>query len=140
VAFDEYWEMIRFWEQSHLISFVVGAHALHHSRRGTINFHALSNELDGTASSAIASGTAIHKKVEVLRHQAFAHRTDKKTYNDVFTAAGILGDEILSHAALTLGIANELLRAAGLGEVSIHNLPEQTLDRMLTELDGLEPI
>ena len=131
---DEYWEMLRFTENAHLISFIVGVHALHHERAGTVNFHSLSKELGGAASNAITAGMDVHKKIEILRHQAFAHKTDKRTYDDVFVTAGIAGDEILDHASLTLGIANELLRSGGLPEVSMHDLPEQTASQMFSNL------
>lgn len=138
-AISEYWEMFRFSEQAHLISFVVGAHALHHDRNGTVNFHSLSEELGGVALAAITQGLPVHKKVEILRHQAFAHRGSKRTYDDVFAAAKISGDEITRHAALTLAIANELLRAGGLVEEFASDLPERTVDRMLSDLARNQP-
>lgn len=139
-VFREYWEAIRFLQNGQLIAAIVELHSLCERRSDTINLSALVDEVERDPDKSIASRSALAvaeasmTKIRILRNAALAHRTNKASYNDVFSTAAITPDEIAALIEVAIHVSIELLEALGEPAQELSPFPLETYDRMFRDL------
>jgi fructose-1-phosphate kinase PfkB-like protein len=108
--------------------------------RSTINLHHVVEELERTKGGqpllrhALESTASTFAKVRILRNAVFAHRTNKKSYGDVFKRAAITPDQLQDLIVTCIKIANELRVGVGLEGQAPTSLPADRYERMLKQL------
>jgi hypothetical protein len=141
-VFQEYWEAIRFLQNGQLVAAIVDLHSLFEHRSDTINLPMLVREVEKLGQSIAsradldAAETSV-AKVRLLRNAAIAHRTRKRSYNDVFTAAAVTPDELGELIDLAIWVSNELLEAIGKEPEGLNPYPVETYSRMFRDLARL---
>lgn len=139
-VYNEYWEAIRFLQNGQLIAAIVELHSLWERRTETINLAGLLDEVEGVIGKPLAGRTALAEavssvmKIRLLRNAAIAHRTNKKSYNDVFAKAAITVDQIEGLIDLAINLANDLLEALGADRQELNPLPLETYNRLFRDL------
>jgi hypothetical protein len=138
-VFQEYWEAIRFLQNGQLIAAVVDLHALCERRADTINLATLIAEMEAggrllDSEKKLSKAQGSIRKIVLLRSAAIAHRTSKKAYNDVFTAANITPNEIQDLIDLTIEITGDLLEVSGKERPDLNPFPLETYRRMFNDL------
>jgi hypothetical protein len=68
---------------------------------------------------------------KVLRHNAFAHRSDDVSYDDVFKMAAVRPDQLRDLTDMALKIANRLLLALGRQDQCFTELPREAAEAMM---------
>jgi hypothetical protein len=139
-ALNQFANFFYFDSHAHLIAFIVYIYGLFEDRKDSINLNRLTRELRNINQVSkvhlidldylFNQAAPIVKKVKYLRHNAIAHRTASKSYNDVFRLADTTYDELRELTEIALKIVNHLLRAVYRKEEHFHRLP-------LTDLDAL---
>lgn len=139
-VYQEYWEAIRFLQNGQLVAAIVELHSLCERRAETINLAGLVDEVERAVGKPLSGRKALAEaegsvaKIRILRNAAIAHRTNKKSYNDVFAKAAIKPDQIADLIDLAIGIANDLLEALGAERQELNPLPLKAYDRLFRDL------
>lgn len=141
---NEFSEFFRFAPHAHFVAFVVSIAALFEKRRDTITLPALSK---GTAKAGMLSPQAFSEvetlidqaeplasKVAILRHNAFAHRSARISYDDVFKVAEVTAGQMRELTEIALRIANAMLRATGRQEHFFNELVREDVETMMKVL------
>jgi len=142
---EEYNAFFRYTPHAYLATYVIYiAGVFETGRSDTINLESLVREakLDGRLSSKYASSAElilqeakpIAKKVAILRHNAFAHRSAKTSYDDAFVRADVTPDQLRDLTDLALRVGNMLLSAAELQEQYFTSLPKAAAEKMMRAL------
>lgn len=144
-AIDEYWEALRFLEHGQLVAIIVDGHLLLEQNPNHLSLHRLCKLVaaDGgdtrLAEELIEAASPTATKFMILRHAAFAHRSAKLGYREVFVRAGITPDEMREHLERLHEIARQLLIARGLEPNNYDDLAQSTYVEMLTRLARDDP-
>lgn len=140
---EDHWEHLRFLQHGQLATALVELHSLLDANEATINLPHLVAAFEGEKGSlplltdALASIRDPFAKVRLLRNAVFAHRTRKKTYDDVFKSAAITPDQLQELVVTCIKIANELRVEAGLEAEAPTTLPVEYYERMLRQIATL---
>lgn len=146
VVLDDHWEHLRFLQHGQLVTALLELHSLLDAHESTINLPHLVAALEEQKGSlpllrdALASTRNQFAKVRLLRNSVFAHRTRKKSYNDVFTSAAITPDRLQELVVTCIKIANELRVEIGLVDEAPSPLPVEYYERMLRQLANISPV
>lgn len=137
---NEYWEHLRFTKQAHLVASLVELHSLHKKNRRTINLQDLILEMKREGWNVAGAQKSLEEvrvatdKIEVLRNEALAHRSRIQSYDEVFRAAEITPAEIQDAIDVGVEVVSILLLLIGEESQIVDELPQHSLDRMLTNL------
>jgi hypothetical protein len=140
----QYNEFFRFTPHACLATYVIYISGVFDKRGDTISFGPLIREVKAAghlkakeaavAEALVAQAMPIAKKVTILRHEAFAHRSAHISYNDVFNSAAVTPDELHDLTDIALKAANRLLLACGLQEQDFTALPRAAAEAMMKAL------
>ena len=143
-SMNEFPEFFRFDEHAHFTAFIVHTATLFDKRNDTVRLKKLektiSNKLTVSAEmkrelkALFQQVNIIAAKVLILRHNAFAHRSDQYSYNEAFKLANVSPDEFLVLTEKSKQILNLFLQVTKRGEVVFRDLPREDLVQMLTQL------
>jgi hypothetical protein len=129
---------------AHFVALLVALYPMYETRRDTFNLPRLLKVLDkerrisanvlAKANALYAEAKPLWVKVGVLRNNAFGHRSDSKTIEEIFKEAGITPNQLKKLIELTKRLLNTISRALD-GSVHAFNLAgtEATL-RVLQDL------
>jgi hypothetical protein len=141
---QEYNEFFRFTSHAYLVGYVIYVAGVFDKTRGTISFRHLVGEVkeggqlkgqDAAAVDALlVEAEPVIDKVTTLRHEAFAHRSERISYDDVFKMAAVTPKQLRDLTDTALKIANRLLVARGLSEQDFTGLPQEDAEAMMTAL------
>lgn len=140
----EYNEFFRFTPHAYLLTYCIYIAGAFEKRRDTINFTALIQDTatgghlqrshEATVTALIPTAERIAKKVTILRHNAFAHRTSRMSYNDVFDLANVTPIELRELTDLALKLFNALAEAVGVTKQYFTELPTEDAKSMMADL------
>ncbi|TQF33958.1 hypothetical protein UNPA324_33880 [Bradyrhizobium sp. UNPA324] len=140
----EYNEFFRFTPHAYFISFSVYIAGVFENRRDTINFRALIRDMIVTGDlqssqelmieALMAKAKSSADKVTILRHNAFAHRTSRMSYDDVFRLAKVSLNELRELTDLALDLFNALATVRGQNEQHFTTLPIEDAEDMMRAL------
>jgi AbiU2 len=140
----DYNEFFRFTPHAYLFAYVMHIAAMFDRTKDTISLTRLVNEMKAARliqgqeakqiDGLLAEAAPIADKVAVLRHHAFAHRSARIGYDDVFKMAAVKPSQFRKLTELALKIANRLLLARGLKDECFTPLPRQDAERMMKAL------
>jgi hypothetical protein len=138
-VFSEYWEAIRFLQNGQFIAAIVELHSLCERRSDTINLAALADEVEAIGADVSTRSQLIEAegsvaKIRLLRNAAIAHRTSKRSYNDVFMAADITPNEIERLIEITIQVSGDLSDAVGNQREELNPYPLETYHRLVRDL------
>ncbi len=140
-AIGEHWEHLRFLQHGQLAGVVGEIHALLDDDKRTICLPAILRELERQrhiqlpeVARNLKAARPAFRKLQLLRNNVFAHRTAKKTYEDMFKDANIRIDQLKALIALCIGLTNELLGAIGEPFRDPSPLPGEHYAKMLDQL------
>ncbi|MBB4373449.1 hypothetical protein GGD63_006272 [Bradyrhizobium sp. cir1] len=143
---NEFSEFFRFAPHAHFVAFVVSVAALFEKRRDTITLPALSREMAragmlspqaySEVEALISHAEPLAGKVTILRHNAFAHRSARISYDDIFKAAAITPAQMRELTEIALKVANALLRARGHQEQFFNELAREDAETMMRVLQS----
>ena len=141
---NEFPEFFRFDEHAHLTAFIVHITTLFDKRNDTVKLERLrktlsktiivSDEIKNKLKLLFEETNAIALKILVLRHNAFAHRSDEYSYDDSFKLAKLSYEELLTLTEKSKQILNLFLQATKRGEVTFRDLPKEDLAQLLKKL------
>jgi len=141
---DEYPNFFVFEEHAQFVAFVVQLACLFDRSNGTISLPRLAREMksghliagpDASEVDALfAQAAPLVEKLNVLRHEAFAHRSAAIDYDDAFKKAAVTYGQLRELAETALKIANQFSKARGLGEHFHNELPRKDAERILKAL------
>lgn len=139
-----YGEFFRFTPHAYLMSYVIYIWGVFERRRDTINLRSLIEEIAATGvlqptdtakiEALWEKSAPIAAKLRLLRHEAFAHRSRKTSYNDTFKRAAVTANELRELTDVALEIANELLLVRGLEPQFFNPLPRQSAEELMQTL------
>ena len=146
-SLNQFPEFFRFDEHAHLTAFIVHITTIFDKGKGKIrlgklketilkNF-AVGEEIKKILNPLFEETDAIVSKVFILRHQAFAHRSEKDSYDDSFKQANVSFDELLELTEKSKQILDQFLRLTKQEEVTFRDLPKKDLELMLIKLKPL---
>lgn len=134
-SMNEYSEFFRYDEHAHFVAFVVHIAALYEKRNDTINLKQLISKsrdlekIDDKAKEALNthfdSVGEVVKKIAILRHNLFAHRSHSIEYEEAFSLAKVTPNEMRKLSDTAFKIVNTLLAAAELPDHSINPMPTE---------------
>lgn len=140
----EYNEFFRFTPHAYFVSYVIHIAAMFDRAKDTISLTRLAREMkaarfiQGKEAAEVAAlldeATPIAAKVIILRHGAFAHRSARISYDDVFKFAAVKPDQLRDLTEVALKIANRLLLARGLKDECFTTLPQEAAEAMMKVL------
>jgi AbiU2 len=143
-SMNEFPEFFRFDEHAHFTAFIVHIATLFDKRNDTVRLEKLektiSNKLTVSAEikrelkALFQQVNIIAAKVLILRHNAFAHRSNQYSYNEAFKLANVSSDEFLVLTEKSKQILNLFLQVTKREEVAFWDLPREDLVQMLTQL------
>jgi hypothetical protein len=140
----EYNEFFRFMPHAHQVAFIVTIATLFDKRADTISLPHLAREM--TRSKQLSQRTQaevnelldkvkpLESKIIVLRHKAFAHRSARTSYDDVFKEAKVTASQMRDLTEIALQIANKLAEASGVSSGFFNELPRNDAARMMRTL------
>jgi hypothetical protein len=111
---DEHWEHLRFLEHGQLVTAVVELHSLLDANERTINLPRLLDEVEAQAGpqpqirEALSVAQPDFSRVRTLRNSAYAHRTKRRAFPDIFKAAQLTPDQLQGLILTGINVANEL--------------------------------
>ncbi len=121
-ALNECWESIRTTKQAHFAALILALHKLYENKPNTINIKSVKEymviknlfgkEIKTEIETILTSLDEKKKKIEILRHNVFAHQSKKLDYNEAFKRAEITPDQIRELIHTTLGVINLLSYAS----------------------------
>lgn len=140
----EYNEFFRFTPHAYLVSFGIYIAGVFEKRRDTINFGAIirdmtaAGDIQGSHKSTIemlmTKAKSSADKATILRHNAFAHRTSKMSYDDVFDLAKISPSELRELTDVALDLFNSLAIVRGQKVQDFTDLPIEAAKSMMEAL------
>jgi AbiU2 len=141
----EYNEFFRFAPHAFFVAYVVHIAGMFDKRKDTITLTRLAQEVKAAAhqkqsrgiaevDALLAKATPMASKVIVLRHNAFAHRSARISYDAAFKKAAITAAQLRDLTELALKIVNRLLLARGLRDESFTPLPLEAAQAMMKAL------
>jgi hypothetical protein len=143
-SMNEFSEFFKFDEHAHFTAFIVHVATLFDKRNDTVKLEKLGKSISSksTVSAEIKKelktlfrqANIIAAKVLILRHNAFAHRSDQYGYNEAFKLADVSPDEFLILTEKSKQILNLFLQVTKRGEVVFWDLPKEDLAKMLIQL------
>lgn len=141
---NEYNEFFRFDEHSHLTSFIVHLATLFDRRSDAVKInevlvnthksHPVRSKQFSLPKNLPNSIQAKAKKLLVLRHEAFVHRSKYLSYNDVFKSAQITSDELFQLTNETAEVLNLILKAQNRPQFSFWELHKEDQKKLLADL------
>ncbi len=141
---QEYSEFFRFTPHAYFVTYVIYMAGVFDKRKDTISLAPLIREVKAvgclkgndavTVDTLLSEAKPIADKVAILRHKAFAHRSAHISYNDVFSMAAIVPDQLRDLTDMALNIANHLLLARGLQDQHFTELPRDDAEAMMKTL------
>jgi HEPN superfamily AbiU2-like protein len=141
---QEYSEFFRFMPHAHQVAFIVTIAALFDKRADTINLPQLVREMmrnkrlsprtEAELTELISKVKPLETKITILRHKAFAHRSARTSYDDVFKEAHVTASQMRKLTEMALQIANKLAEARGMSIGFFNELPRQDAARMMLTL------
>jgi hypothetical protein len=137
---DDHWEHLRFLEHGQLVTAVVELHSLLDADERTINLPRLLDEVEAQAGpqplirEALAAAQPDFSKVRLLRNSAYAHRTKKKAYAEIFKAAQLTPDQLQGLVLTCINVVNDVKVVFGLTAEPPSSLPLEAYERMLEQL------
>jgi hypothetical protein len=148
-AMNEFPEFFRFDEHAHFTAFIVHIATLFDKRNDTVKLEKLrksvfdnltvSEEIKNELKTLFQQVNLIAEKVLVLRHKAFAHRSDKYNYDEAFKLADVTYFELLDLTEKSKKILNLFLQVTKNGEVEFRDLPRVDLVQLLQQLKPPTP-
>ena len=144
-AIEVHWEHLRFLQHGQLVSCVGEVHALLDNDRRTISLPVLTDELRRkhglhvvSAEEKLADIRPLFTKIRLLRNNVFAHRTARKSYDDMFTDAQLKPEQIQAMIQTCIDVANDLLIAIGGPQIDASPSPSESYGAMLAKLSERE--
>ena len=141
---QEYSEFFRFMPHAHQVAFIVTIAALFDKRADTISLSQLVREMtrnkqlsqrtQAEVNELLDKAKPLEAKVIVLRHNAFAHRSARTSYDDVFKEAKVTAKQMRDLTEIALQIANKLAEATGVSTGFFNELPREDAARMMQTL------
>jgi AbiU2 len=141
---EEFNEFFRFMPHAYFVAYVIYIAGVFDKRRGTISLWSLVPEVKkegridsqnaATLDALLVEAKALADKVAILRHEAFAHRSESITYDDVFKKAGITPNQLRDLTDIALKIGNSLLLSRGLRDQYFTDLPREAAEAMMNAL------
>ena len=148
-SMNEFPEFFRFDEHAHFTAFIVHIATLFDKRNDTVKLEKLrksissnltvSDEIKKELKALFQQVNAVAEKVLVLRHKAFAHRSDEYNYNEAFRLADVTYAEFLVLTEKSKKILNLFLQVTKHGEVVFRDLPREDLVQLLQQLKPPTP-
>lgn len=140
----EYSDFFRFTPHAYLLTYCIYIAGVFERRRDTINFAALIRDMaagghlqgshEAAVSALISAAEPIAKKVTILRHNAFAHRTRRMSYNDVFDISKVTPIEMRELTNVALKLFNAMAEALGIKKQYFNELPTEDAKSMMADL------
>jgi AbiU2 len=141
---QEYSEFFRFMPHAHQVAFIVTIATLFDKRTDTISLPHLVREMtrnkqlsqrtQAEVNELINKVKPLESKVTILRHKAFAHRSARTSYDDVFKEANVTANQMRNLTEIALQIANKLAEARGVSIGFFNELPREDAARMMLAL------
>jgi hypothetical protein len=141
---QEYSEFFRFMPHAHQVAFIVTIAALFDKRADTISLphlvremtqnKKLSQHIQAELNELLDKAKPLESKVTVLRHKAFAHRSARTAYDDVFKEAKVTARQMRDLTEIALQIANKLAEATGVSRGFFNELPREDAVRIMQAL------
>jgi hypothetical protein len=141
---QDYSEFFRFTPHAYLVAYVIYIAGMFDKRKDTISITRLASEMKTAGlikgqqaeeiDALLAEAAPIAKKVTILRHKAFAHRSARIRYDDVFKMAAVTPGQLRELTELALKIVNRLLLAHGLNDQHFAPLPREDAERIMRAL------
>ena len=141
---EEFNEFFRFTPHAYFLAYVIYIAGAFDKRRGTISLWFLVPEVKkegginsqsaATIDALLAEAKALADRVGILRHEAFAHRSESVTYDDVFKKAGITPNQLRDLTDIALKIVNSLLLSRGLRDQYFTDIPREDAEAMMNAL------
>ena len=136
---QDYSEFFRSTPHAYLVAYVI-----FDKRKDTISVTRLASEMktakliEGQQAAEIDAllpeAAPISDKVTTLRHNAFAHRSARIRYYDVFKMAAVTPGQLRELTELALKIVNRLLLARGLKDQYFTPLPREDAEKIMRAL------
>jgi len=140
----EYNEFFRFTPHAYLVAYVIYIAAMFDKTKDTISLTRLASEMKAAElikgqqaaeiDALLAEASPIVEKVSILRHNAFAHRSARIRYDDVFKMAAVTPGQLRELTELALKVTNRLLLARGLKDQNFTPLPREDAEKMMKAL------
>lgn len=141
---NEYSEFFRFMPHAHQVAFIVTIAAVFDKRTDTISLPHLVREMalnkrfsqqaQAEVNELLDKAKPLGSKVTVLRHKAFAHRSARTSYDDVFKEAQVTVGQMRELTEIALQIANKLAGVSGVSPEFFNELPRKDAARMMQAL------
>jgi hypothetical protein len=146
---DEYNAFFLLTPHAYFVAYVIYMAGVFDKTTGTISFLHLVPEMKREGQlkeedakdvdALLDKAEPIAEKVRTLRHKAFAHRSARISYADVFKMAGVTPPELHHLTDVALEIANCLLLARGLSLKHFSEFPREAAERMMKALAEKRP-
>jgi hypothetical protein len=94
----------------------------------------LSQRTQAEVNDLLDKAKPLESKITVLRHKAFAHRSARTSYDDVFKEAKVTANQMRELTEIALQIANKLAEAGGVNPGFFNELPRKDAARMMQVL------
>jgi hypothetical protein len=140
---NRYPEFFRFDIHAHFVSMVIHLAGLFETRKDTINFNALINEVatSGASDVTVTAAQALMKEIEeipskvaILCSNLFGHRSISLSYEEAFRKAELNPDQLLALTVAGLKVVNILLNTRGLSEQCFDELSRADAEQLIIDL------
>lgn len=140
----EYNEYFRFTPHAYLLSYCIYIAGCFEKRKDTINFGAVIRDMVGAGhlqgpeeaeiAALMAKAKSAAERVIILRHNAFAHRTSRMSYNDVFELAKVSPAGLRELTDVALDLFNAMAEVRGITKQDFTNLPAEDAKSIMAAL------
>jgi hypothetical protein len=139
-----YNEFFRFTPHAYLATYVIYMGGVFDKSKGTISILPLIREVKAKGNlkahdaeiiaKLLLRADPIAKKVAVLRHNAFAHRSAHISYDDAFESAAVIPEQLRDLTDTALEITNQLLLACDLQTQYFSDSPREAAEAIMDAL------
>jgi hypothetical protein len=143
-AMNLYPEFFRFDSHAHQVAYTIYLCQLFEKHPKTLNINNVLKEAKArgvsggnlaVAEKALQEALPIVKKLVILRHNLFAHRSGSLSYADAFKKAAVTPNQIRRLTELGLEAINSLRTALGQTDFEFSTLPHTHLEELLEEIN-----